>query len=306
MLFKSINKSEAKNKIRPIYQKINSQLHGGLDVLRLAGQTFSKERASEAAASMAYFTFFSLFPLILVIISFASFVLKSQFVQDQVYQSIIDLIPISPDLIINNIENVLARRGTVGWIAILSLIWSASSMFNIFALNVDRAWPDDRSHNFFERRLIGIIIIVGLSIIMLVFWGFKTLLNLQIIDEIIIYFQIPIFQTNLYEISTYLIPRVFRFIIFWVMYQWIPKARVKPREAFWGAIFSVILTESITLILNWYLSSHYVKYELVYGSLGRIIALLLWIYLSSAVLLFGAHVSSAVGTLFRKINQIKN
>lgn len=302
MLLKRINTSNIKNKIRPIYQKINNHLHGGLDVIRLAGQTFSKERASEAAASMAYFTFFSLFPLILFVISFASFILKSQFVQDQVYQSIIDLIPISPDLIINNIDNVLARRGTFGWIALISLIWSATSMFNIFALNVDRAWPDDRSHNFFERRLIGVIIIVGLSIIMLVFWGFKTFINLQIIEEIITYFEIPIFQTNLYEISAYLLPRIFRFIIFWVMYQWIPKAHVKPKEAFWGATFSIILTEAITLLLNWYLTSHWVQYELVYGSLGRIIALLLWIYLSSIVLLFGAHVSSAVGTLFRKKN----
>lgn len=300
MFWKKIDKSLAKKHARPIYQKINQNLHGSLDVFRLAGQTFAKERAPEAAASMAYFTFFSLFPLILVTISFASFILKSQFVQDQVYQFIIDLIPISPDIIVTNIENVLTKRGAVGWIAIVSLIWSATSMFNIFALNVDRAWSDERSHNFLERRLIGIIIIVGLSILILILWGLKTILNLELIENLLVYFQVPVFQTNLYEILAYITPRIFRFIIFWVMYQWIPKAMVKPSEAFWGAAFAIILTELITVIMNWYISSQWVRYELIYGSLGRIIAFMLWIYFSSYMILFGAHISSAVGVLFRK------
>jgi YihY family inner membrane protein len=300
MFWNKIDKSLIKKYIRPIYQKINKNLHGSLDVFRLAGQTFAKERAPEAAASMAYFTFFSLFPLILVIISFASFILKSQFVQDQVYQFIIDLIPISPDIIVSNIENVLTNRGAVGWLAIIGLIWSATTMFNIFALNVDRAWSDERSHNFLERRLIGIIIIVGMSILILILWGFNTLLNIELVKNLLAYFQIPVFQTTLYEILAYITPRVFRFIIFWVMYQWIPKALVKPSEAFWGASFAIILTELITVVMNWYISSQWVRYELIYGSLGRIIALMLWIYFSSYVILFGAHISSAVGVLFRK------
>ena len=300
MLRKKINVKEVKEYIKPLYRKLNKTLHGSLDVFRLAGRTFAKERAPEAAASMAYFTFFSLFPLILVIISFASFILKSQFVQDQVYQFIIDLIPISPDIIVNNIENVLTNRGAVGWIAIVGLIWSATSMFNIFALNVDRAWSDERSHNFLERRLIGIIIIIGLSILILIIWGLKTILNIELIEQLLTYFEVPIFKTTLYGILAYITPRIFRFIIFWVMYQWIPKALVKPSEAFWGATFAIILTELITIILNWYITSQWVRYELIYGSLGRIIALMLWIFISSYVILFGAHISSAIGTLFRK------
>ncbi len=300
MFWKKLDISTAKKFALPMYQRINNNLHGALDVFRLAGKAFAKERAPEAAASMAYFTFFSLFPLILVIISFASFILKSQFVQDQVYQFIIDLIPINPDFIVTNIENVLANRGTVGWLAIIGLVWSATSMFNIFALNVDRAWSDERSHNFLERRLIGIIIIGGLSILILLLWGFKTLLNVEIVKDLMVYFQVPIFQTTLYEIIAYLTPRIFRFIIFWVMYQWIPKASVKPSEAFWGASFAIILTELITIVMNWYISSQWVRYELIYGSLGRIIAFMLWIYFSSYVILFGAHISSAVGVLYRK------
>ncbi len=300
MKFKKLDSTFTIRKIKPFYERVNEFLHGGLDVFRLAGTTFAKERAPEAAASMAYFTFFSLFPLVLVVISFASFVLKSPFVQDLVYQFIIDSIPVVPELIISNIENVLAKRGAVGWIAIIGLVWSASSMFNIFALNVDRAWSDTKSHNFLERRLIGLIIIIGLSILILLLWAFRSLMNVELIKQLLEYFQVPILNTTLYAIIAYLVPRAFRFIIFLVMYQWIPKAVVKPYQAFWGAAFTLLFTELITVIMNWYTSSQWIRYELIYGSLGRIIALMLWIYFSSYVIFFGAHISAAVGTISKK------
>lgn len=300
MKWNKLDSSLAKRKIKPFYIRVNGYLHGGLDVFRLAGASFAKERAPEAAASMAYFTFFSLFPLVLVVISFASFVLKSPFVQDLVYQFIIDSIPVGPELIITNIENVLAKRGAVGWIAIIGLVWSASSMFNIFALNIDRAWSDTKSHNFLERRLIGLIIIIGLSILILLMWAFRSLMNVELMKHLLEYFKVPILNTTLYAIIAYLVPRAFRFIIFLVMYQWIPKAVVKPYQAFWGAAFTLFFTELITIIMNWYTSSQWIRYELIYGSLGRIIALMLWIYFSSYVIFFGAHISAAVGNITKK------
>ncbi|HSM25770.1 MAG TPA: YihY/virulence factor BrkB family protein [Anaerolineaceae bacterium] len=305
MFRKVFDKPSIKDRIKPYYSKLNNSLHGALDIFQIAGKSFAKERAPEAAASMAYFTFFSLFPLVLVIISFASSVLKSQFVQDLVYQFIIDSIPVGPDIIVTNIENVLEMRGAVGWIAIVGLIWSASTMFNIFALNIDRAWSEDRAHNFLERRLIGLIIIVGLSIMILLLWGVRTILEVEIIKNLLDYFQGPFFNTSLYAMLVYIAPRLFRFIIFWVMYQWIPKAIVKPSEAFWGALFTLLFTEVITVVMGWYTSSPWVRYELIYGSLGRIIALLLWIYFTSYVIFFGAHISSAFRILAKRKKKIE-
>jgi uncharacterized BrkB/YihY/UPF0761 family membrane protein len=73
------------------------------------------------------------------------------------------------------------------------------------------------------------------------------------------------------------------------MFHWLTKAFVRPKEAFWGATITSILNE-----LNWYLGNQWVRYKLICGSLGRIIAQLLWIYFSSYVILFGAHISSVL------------
>jgi len=286
-------------KVRPIYRFINLRLNGALDVFRIAGGSFSRERAPEAAASMAYYTFFSIFPMVLVLISFASFILKSQFVQDQILEYIVDIFPVSPDLITTNIANVLSKRGAVGSIAIIGLMWSASNMFNTIALNIDRAWPNEESHSFIERRMIGFAILIGLTFGIILLWFFKTLLQMDFIARLIVFFNVPILNTTLWGILVFLAPRLFRLLMYWIMFQWFPKASVKPLEALWGAFTVIIFTEIITSLMNWYLNSPWVRYELIYGSLCRIIALLLWIYFSSYAILFGAHISSAVAAVTR-------
>jgi len=266
MKLKLKNLSEYKKSFRIPYRKINNQLLVALKIIRIAGLRFGQERAPEAAASMAFYTLLSLFPLILVLISFASFVLKSQFIQDQILTFIVDLIPVSPDLITTNIENVLSKRGTVGAIAMLGLMWSASSMFNTVALNIDRAWPEEDSHNFFERRAIGFAILIGLLFIIVVFWSFRTLIEIDFFQRILVFFKVPFLNTSLWDILLLIGPRVFRFFIYWIMFQWIPKAIVRPNEAILGAIATSLLNELITWLLKWYLGSQWVRYELIYGS----------------------------------------
>ncbi len=300
MKFNFLSVDEVKKKLKPHYMTINQQFDGALDIFRIAGRNFGKERAPEAAASMAYFTLFSLFPLIIVIISFASIILKSQFIQGQILEFVIRFLPVTPDLIINNIENVLDKRGTVGVLATLGLAWSATSMFNVLALNIDRAWPEDKAHNIIERRFIGFVILIGVAILLVVFWFFRTLLEVDLITHILSLFQIPIFETTIWGVITLIGPVFFRFLMFWILYQWIPKASVRPREALWGAVFTTVMTELLTIVMNWYLGSQGMRYELIYGSLGSIIALLLWIYFASFIIFFGAHLSSAVAKTKRK------
>lgn len=289
-----------KKKLLPIYFNLNIRLNGALDVFRIAGRSFSRERGAEAAASMAYYTFFSIFPLVLVVISFTSFVLQSQFVQDQILDFIVNIFPISPDLITTNIENILSQRGTVGVLAVIGLMWSASNMFNTIALNIDRAWPNEVAHSFIERRLIGFTILIGLIFGIIILWFLQTLIQMDFVNRLITFFKIPILSTTLWDILAFLIIRGFRFLMFWIIFQWFPKASVKPNEALWGALTVTLFSELITFMMNWYLTSQWVRYELIYGSLGRIIAFLLWIYFSSYAILFGAHISSAVAAVTRK------
>ncbi len=152
---------ETLNKIKKIlqsvYLKINDFTGGVPEILRLAVKRFGEERGSEASASLAYYTFFSIFPMILVIIVIGSYFVEQNVVQNQLLNLIQGVIPGAKDLVIGNIERVLQLRGAVTLLALVSLVWSATNMFNILAKNINRAFPRAIVPDFFKGRLMGFL-----------------------------------------------------------------------------------------------------------------------------------------------------
>lgn len=102
-----------------------------MKLLKHAIPTFSDARASQAAASLAYYAIFSLFPLLLVLVAGGSYLLKSQQVYQAVTQFIQNAIPVSPDVINENLKQVLDTRGAVGIVGLVTLLWSASGFLAI-------------------------------------------------------------------------------------------------------------------------------------------------------------------------------
>ncbi|MEE8390351.1 MAG: YihY/virulence factor BrkB family protein, partial [Anaerolineae bacterium] len=101
-------------------------------------------------------------------------------------------------------------------------------------------------------------------------------------------------ETPLWTLLLAVISRTFVFFALLGLYRWVPNTKVKWSEAFWGALVAVPAGEIATNGFSWYLSSGIVQYELVYGSLGTVVALMLWIYIGAVIVLFGAHLTAAV------------
>ena len=84
------------------------------------------------------------------------------------------------------------------------------------------------------------------------------------------------------------------FLVFLTLYHWIPTLRVKWSATFWGALIASLAWKAVTAGFTWYLDSSFGQYQLIYGSLGAIVAFLFLIYIISLITLFGAHLSAAI------------
>jgi membrane protein len=104
----------------------------------------------------------------------------------------------------------------------------------------------------------------------------------------------------LWTMVSNVMPWLFIFLLYLSLYRWVPNTDVRWFEAFWGAVVSALGWVLATRAFTWYLSSGIAQYELVYGSLGAVVVLLFWIYLSSLITLFGAHLSAAVAHRTRR------
>ena len=95
------------------------------------------------------------------------------------------------------------------------------------------------------------------------------------------------------------IPWVVTFGIYITLYRLVPRTHVRWREALIATTVATVLMRITTAAFGFYLRSGLSRYQIVYGSLGSVVALLFWIYLAGWVTLFGAHLSAALARFFR-------
>lgn len=261
------------------------------EYLKAVGGQALKERVPEAAAGIAFFAFFSLFPLMLLGISVGGYFLEAEEVQQYILDMVVQFVPVTwHDLIRENVVAVLKNRESVGLIGILTLLWTSSTVFSMIGRNLSRAWPEKPVRNPVKNRLLGFSVVVGVFLLMLSFSLTNAILGfLKDIGNII-----PGFS-YLYTIISRLLIHFFVFLSLLMLYKWVPRADVHWTQASAGAVAATILTQAISIGFGWYLQEGVNRYNLVYGSLGAVVAFLFWLYLISVVILLCAHISSAFG-----------
>lgn len=277
--------------LKAFYHEVNHFGGDYVQILRHAVRTFTEKQAAQASAGLAYYTLFSIFPLVLVFVAAGSYFLDRTQVFNTVTQFIQQALPISKGVINENLQEILEKRSAAGILSILILLWAASGMFTSLAYNINLAWPRASRRNFLQSRLIGLWMIlglIGLIILSLALSWLTARLPFMRFED-----ASPVELLLLRLISGFG-SWLMIFLAFFMLYHQVPTLRVKWRAIFWGALIASLAWKAITAGFGWFLDSSFAQYQLVYGSLGAIVAFLFLIYIISLITLFGAHLSAAI------------
>ena len=265
-----------------------------LGILADAYRSFYESRASQAAASLAYYALFSLFPLLLLIISIGGYVLENETVYQLVILIAAEALPVSEALIQGNLRQILDIRGPLGAISILSIVWSASGVFRVLVANINLAWPEAKQHNFLRRSslalgMVGVLFgLFGLAVMASLATDVLQRLRLPLLGDV------PVYETLHWWLISKYIPRLIFFVLFLLLYRRVPNVEVKWRAAIWSAALAATAWIVATKVFTWYLHSGLGRYELIYGSLGTVVAWMFLTYIGSWIVLFGSHLSAAI------------
>ncbi len=154
-------------------------------------------------------------------------------------------------------------------------------------VGVNRAWGRSGMRSMIRSRLTALVLVTSFAIVLVLFTIVVTLLKL------VAGLLLPFWQ----QILVILVPFVLQVLILYMLYRWGPTTARSPthaRAALLGALFTGLALEITTKIYTWYLQSGFASYEVIYGSLGAIIGLLFWVYMSSLILLFGAYLAETI------------
>ena len=280
--------THALEQLKALYHKIDARCGGNLHILHHTFVSFNQAHAASAAAAMAFFAFFSLFPLLLILAVIGSSFLKSEEVYAEILAIIARGIPVSQELIETNLQRLLSSRSAITLVSLASLIWSASSVFNTLAHNINLAWPRGQRRNFLQNRLIALAIIGVFTILLSLSFLVDTIIKL--LPD----FSIQGVGFSLREFLYNTLPIVVIFMLLAGLYRWVPKNRSRWKAVVISAAITSLAWQAASYLLTWYLGSGLANYSFVYGSLGAVVALMLLIYILNWIVLFGAHLCAVI------------
>lgn len=245
------------------------------------------------AAGIAYYALFSLFPLLLGIVAVIDMLGLSQPVQDSLFRMTGQFLPGSGGMVVGNIESVIESR-EIGLVSLLILVWSSSSVFEITHRSLNRAWAVEKERPFILSKLVDTGMAIGIGLLFLLSVGMSAVLNFawQLTTPAIRDLE----GGTLWRLALGLTPLIVSFVLFSLVYRFMPDAKVRWLDAMLGALLAAVLFEFAKILFGWYLI-FIANYSLVYGSLAAVMALLFWAYVSAVILLVGAEFAAAYARL---------
>jgi membrane protein len=270
---------------------LDQRTHGWLGILVCAAREALKPQSAVTAAAIAYFAVFSIFPLTLLSIAIASFSLGSLMDQHLIVQRLEFIAPALSQLLGKNIDEIIRARGPVTGVALVGLIWSASTIFYMLTGSLNEIWGSKQIGPVWKRRglaILFVLVFVGPALLMASFAG-SMLANLRT--------WLPNQIIPIVGVASLILAILLDIALFMMLYLMLPHGASSWREILPGAIGAGLLWELAKKTFLFFVSTYISISNLVYGSVAAIIAFLVWAYLTGLIFLFGAFLSVS---LFRQ------
>jgi membrane protein len=259
-----------------------------------AGRMMLKHEVPRDAAAVSYFGLVALFPAIIVIITMVDFFLGWKNLHDIVLDRIVDLFPVSRQFLKSNLKELTSPSTAIIVSCVIVVLWSSSWIYTFIESAINRAWGVSHQRTFWESRMrsIALMALGGFSLLCsAAITAFVTAVSRAALD-----ITRSASATFVIDWLWYLVllgtGMLIAVLVFAFLFKWTPHRKVIWGEAFSGALVSTIMWEIGSFIFVKLVP--YFDYQRIYGRMGAVIALLVWVYTSSLLLLFGAHFSAQV------------
>ena len=268
-------------------------------------QEMKNDDATHMAAGVAYYAILSLFPLTIAILAVFSPLLPSDTLRNALIDFLQEYLPGASGALEESFQSPsVGVGGALGVVSVLGLLWSASAIFGAVSKAVNRAWDIHQDRPFYidKARHVGMAVSVGF----LFFLSFSTTTLLQFVDTFAAGNGPDGVMRTLDHDTVNKVARVLPFLfsmgIFLMIYKFVPNTVTHWRYIWPGALLAAFAFEVGKGFFVFYLD-HFANFEAVYGSLGSVVVLLLWTYVSSLTLIIGAEFTSEYERMLKGVER---
>lgn len=246
---------------------------------------FKRDNGSLLAAALSFYGILSVFPLLLLTVSAAGFFLGQEAALAQVAAQLEAYLGAQAAPLVATLEEVVEARGVVGGVGLLGLLWAGLGGIATLerAINRTRHFPP---RGLFRQRLfaLGMLVLIGLLIVASI--GITSLIAAAEALPGLAWLALPA-VTNALGV---LIPALVSISIFTLVYRFFPNGPSAWLPALVAGVTTGFLWELAKQGYVWYVRN-IADFGAVYGPLGGLVGLILWIYYTSILVVIGAEFS---------------
>lgn len=264
-------------------------------ILKQAVKNFFQDDSFSYASSIAFYTIFSLPAILIISLSIGATVYERDIVQKELINQVGRLIGKDSAASIEQIliDAALDSTGTFAKIVgIATLIFSATTVFISLQTSLNKIWGIKPKP---ERGFVKYLIDRLLSLAMVISIGFLLMVSL-VIDTALVMLQNGLSKIlagwTLYIITGFNIVIFLALItlIFAMMFKVLPDAKIRWRDVWVGALVTTALFTLGKYLIGFYLGNS--PLNSAYGAAGSLVIILIWVYYSTVIFLFGAELTS--------------
>ena len=251
----------------------------------------NKDDIFALSAQLAYYLILSFFPFLIFLMTLIGF---SELDSMEVVGGLRSILPSTVyHLVYSTVVEILETQSTgLLGTSILLVIWSSSSAFRAVIKGLNKAYGIKENRTFIKRAFIAImctfalVFVIILTLIMLVF-------GKLIGDLLVLYLPFESVIEQIWNLLRYVVVIIVMICVFAAIYRYTPSKRIHWKNTFPGAVVCTLGWLAVSVGFAFYINN-FGNYSRLYGSLGAVIVLITWLYLTSMLVIIGGEVNSVL------------
>jgi len=265
---------------------------GATTLLKKTFKEFSSDDMSTYASALAYRALFSLFPFLLFLLALLGFLNLSDFFDWIRQQAALALPPMAMEQVNPVIDQLQRQQGGLLSFGILAALWTASVGFRSLMNAMNRAYDVREGRPTWKLMLLSVLYTVG-SAVLLLACAMLMVLGPRVMGWLADLVGLRDVVVVLWAWLRWPVVIFLMMLLVAVLYYVTPDVEQKFRFITPGSVLAVVVWVAASLAFGIYVQN-FADYNATYGSIGAIIVLLLYFYISAAVLLLGAELNAVI------------
>ena len=241
------------------------------------------------SAQISYYLILAFFPFLFFLINLLSFTPLPNRLLIANFNAIL---PQETTLLVKMMltETVQAKSGAMLVLSMLASLWAASRGMSAIIHGLNHSYGVKESRRFIRLNLVALLSTIGLSVMVML--SFIMIVLGRIIGSTIFgYLGAKSLFYSIWSFLRYGITFALLLTTFYLIYRYLPNRKLTGNHVLAGTIFTTVGWIGASLLFSFYVNN-FGSYATVYGSLGGMFALIIWLYISTLIFLLGGAINA--------------